>query len=53
MAQEELFARSIYRDCFDGDVFSDFSLLYKDDCRVINIIQSIKPNSQASFKLGI
>lgn len=38
VAQEELFARSLYRDCFDSDLSSDFSLLYKDDWRVINII---------------
>jgi hypothetical protein len=38
VAQEELFARSIYRDCFDSDLSSDFSLLYADNWHVINLI---------------
>jgi hypothetical protein len=38
VAKEELFAKSIYKDLFDSDVFSDFSLLYKDDCYVISVI---------------
>ena len=38
---------------FDSDLVSNFSLLYKDDCKVINIIQHIKPNSQSSFKDAI
>jgi hypothetical protein len=38
VAQEELFARSIYRDMFDSDVFTDFCLLYKDECYVVNQI---------------
>ena len=49
VAQEELFARSLYRDCFDSDLSSDFSLLYAEDWHVINIIQNIKPSSKASF----
>ncbi len=36
VVQEELFARSVYRDLFDSDVFSDFSLLYRDDCFIVN-----------------
>ena len=53
VAKEELFARSIYKDLFDSDVFSDFSLLYKDDCHIIGIIQNIKPNSAESFKQSL
>lgn len=41
--------KSVYSDCFDSDLSSDFSLLYKDDWHVINTIQSIKANSKESF----
>ena len=29
VAKEELFAKSVYRDLFASDIFSDFSLLYQ------------------------
>jgi hypothetical protein len=42
--------RSVYRDLFDNDIFSDFGLLYKDDCKIINIIQDIPAKSAAGFR---
>lgn len=50
IAKEELFARSIYRDLFDSDIFSDFSLLYKDNCYIISTIKAIKSASIESFQ---
>ncbi len=35
---EEIFVRTMYRDLFDADIFSDFGLLYRDEMLVINLI---------------
>lgn len=50
---EELFVNSMYRDLFDSDIFGDFSMLYKDDCKIIDIIQKIPPQSADGFRKAI
>jgi hypothetical protein len=42
--EEEVLIRSVYREFFDSDIFSDFEMLYKDDFYVISQIQGILPN---------
>ena len=38
---EELFVRTMYRDLFDSDIFSDFGLLYRDNMYVIDLIRNM------------
>lgn len=45
---EELFVRTMYRDLFDSDIFSDFGLLYRDNMYVIDLIRNMQ-KSKDSF----
>jgi hypothetical protein len=47
---EEFFVRTMQRDLFDSDIFNDFSMLYKDNCKVINIIENMPAYSAEGFR---
>jgi hypothetical protein len=42
--------RTMQRDLFDSDIFNDFGMLYKDNCRIINIIEAIPAKSSDGFR---
>ena len=51
--EEETLIRSVYREFFDSDIFSDFEMLYKNDFYIISQIQAITPNNMQSFLVAV